>query len=137
MALAGSSSVVVSIDVRRNFWGKYSVWIRGGAEDLKQNPIEYARTVESLGAGELLLTAIDRDGTRVGYDLELIRKVADAVSVPVVASGGAGQLQHLRDAIRNGASAVAAGSFFVFHGKHRAVLITYPEYQTLVQLFGS
>jgi cyclase len=135
-SLAGSSSVVVSIDVRRNFLGKYSVWVRSGREDVKRDPVSYAREMERLGAGEILLTAIDRDGTRQGYDLELIRIVADAVSVPVVAAGGAGTMQHLLDAAHAGASAVAAGSFFVFHGKHKAVLITYPEYHELEALFA-
>jgi cyclase len=136
-SLAGSSSVVVSIDVRRSLLGKYSVCVQSGQEDLKRDPVAYAREVEQLGAGEILLNAIDRDGTRAGYDLELIQRVAEAVSIPVVACGGAGSLQHFREAVQQGASAVAAGSFFVFHGKHRAVLITYPEYHALVQLFES
>jgi cyclase len=136
-SLAGSSSVVVSIDVRRSFLGKYSVCIRNGRDDLGRDPVAYAREMESLGAGEILLTAIDRDGTQEGYNLDLIRRIAEAVSVPVVASGGAGSLQHFREAVQSGAGAVAAGSFFVFHGKHRAVLITYPEYNTLMELFGA
>src|SRR3989442_130519 len=73
--LAGSASVVVSMDVRRNSLGNYSVWIRSGAQDLKRDPVVHAREMERLGAGEILLTAIDRDGTRLGYDLELIRIV--------------------------------------------------------------
>jgi cyclase len=133
--LAGSSSVMVSVDVKRNLFGRYSVCTRSGQRDLRRDPADYAREVERLGAGEILLTAVDRDGTQSGYDLELIRRVTDAVSIPVVAAGGAGCLQHLRDAVDQGASSVAAGSMFVFHGKHRAVLITYPEHQTLVRLF--
>jgi cyclase len=134
-ALAGRSSVVGSIDVRRSMLGKYTVAIRAGQLDLKKDPVSYAQDLERLGAGELLLNAIDRDGTQNGYDLDLIRRVAAAVSIPVVAAGGAGHLQHLRDAVSAGASAVAAGSLFVFHGKHRAVLITYPEYRELEALF--
>jgi cyclase len=130
-ALAGSSSVVVSIDVRRNWLGQYSVFTVGGTRDIKREPVAYAQEMEKRGAGEILLNAIHRDGTMTGYDLELIRRVSAAVSIPVVAVGGAGKLQHFREAIENGASAVAAGSFFVFHGKHRAVLITYPEYSEL------
>jgi cyclase len=136
-SLAGRSSVVASIDVRRSFLGRYTVCVRGGQLDLKRDPITYAQEMERLGAGELLLNAIDRDGTQAGYDLDLIASLADAVSVPVVASGGAGSLQHLREAVDAGASAVAAGSFFVFHGKHRAVLITYPDYRELEVLFQS
>lgn len=134
-AQAGSSGVVVSIDVRRNWMGKYSVCVDGGARDLKREPAAYARDMEQLGAGELLLNAIDRDGTMDGYDLELVRRVCEAVSIPVVAAGGAGSLSHFRQAADAGASALAAGSMFVFHGKHNAVLITYPEYEELERLF--
>jgi cyclase len=134
-AMAGSSSVVVSIDVRRNWMGNYSVFTRGGERDIKLEPAEYAREMERLGAGEILLNAIDRDGTMSGYDLELITRVAEAVTLPVVAVGGAGELMHFRQAVERGASAVAAGSMFVFHGRHRAVLITYPEYAELEKMF--
>jgi imidazole glycerol-phosphate synthase subunit HisF len=135
VSLAGSSSVVVSIDVRRNWLGRYSVFIRGGKEDLKQDPREYAKHMERIGVGEILLNSIDRDGTMLGYDTELIQMVASAVSVPVVAIGGAGELSHFRQAVDHGASAVAAGSLFVFHGKHRAVLISYPTQSLLKAVF--
>lgn len=134
--LAGSSSIVASIDVRKNWLGKYSVLVAGGRSDIIRDPVDHARHMEELGAGEILLNATYRDGTREGYDLELIRRVAAAVSIPVVAVGGAGQLTHLRDAVANGAAAVGAGSLFVFHGKHRAVLITYPQYSELQALFA-
>jgi imidazole glycerol-phosphate synthase subunit HisF len=135
-AVAGNSGVVVSIDVRRSWSGKYSVYVRGGKQDLKRDPVTHAREMERSGAGEILLTSIDRDGLMSGYDLELIGQVTQAVSVPVIAAGGAGELQHFREAVDNGAAAVAAGSMFVFIGKHRAVLITYPNYQQLEQLFA-
>lgn len=134
--LAGSSSVVVSMDVRRNWLGKYSVCVSGGKTDTMRDPVAYAQEMERSGAGEILLTAIQRDGTMEGYDLELVRRVSAAVSIPVVASGGAGNLQHFKAAIDSGASAVGAGSLFVFHGKHRAVLITYPTYTELERLFA-
>ena len=134
-ALAGSSGVVVSMDVRRNWLGKYSVCAASGQRDLKRDPVAYAQEMEERGAGEILLNAIDKDGTMDGYDLELVHSVCEAVSVPVVAVGGAGKLHHFREAVDEGASAVAAGSIFVFHGKHRAVLITYPEYEELERLF--
>ncbi|MBL0419554.1 imidazole glycerol phosphate synthase subunit HisF [Ramlibacter sp. AW1] len=133
--MAGSSGVVVSIDVRKNWLGKYSVFVESGRRDLKRSPIDYAREMERLGAGELFLTSMDNDGTMAGYDLNLIRQVSAAVSIPVVAAGGAGNLSDFREAVRSGASAVAAGSMFVFHGKHRAVLITYPEYRILQNCF--
>jgi cyclase len=135
-AVAGSSGVVVSIDVRRSWTGKYSVYVRGGRQDLKRDPVTHAQEMERAGAGEILLTSIDRDGLMNGYDLDLIRQVTHAVSVPVVAAGGAGELRHFREAVEQGAAAVAAGSMFVFMGKHRAVLITYPNYQQLEQLFA-
>jgi imidazole glycerol-phosphate synthase subunit HisF len=133
-ALAGSSGVVAGMDVKRNWLGKYSVYVRAGQDDIKVDPVTYAKTLERLGAGEILLSAIDKDGRMDGYDLELLRKVSSAVSVPVVAVGGAGKLEHFREAQLAGASAVSAGSMFVFHGKHKAVLITYPEYSQLEEL---
>jgi cyclase len=134
-SLAGSSGVVASIDVRRSLLGRYTVCVAAGKRDLGRDPVAYAREMADLGAGEILLNAIDREGTMEGYDLKLIRSVSEAVSVPVVAVGGAGSLDHLREAVRHGASASAAGSLFVFHGRHRAVLITYPKYEELEALF--
>ena len=135
-SLAGSSSVVVSIDVRRNWLGRYTVCVRNGKEDIQRDPVSHALEMERMGAGEILLNSIDRDGTMGGYDLDLIQAVAAAVTVPLVAVGGAGELRHFREAVDRGAAGAAAGSMFVFHGKHRAVLITYPSYPQLTQLFS-
>jgi cyclase len=130
----GSQSVVASIDVRRKLFGRYEVYVNGGREATGLDPVTAAKRVADLGAGEILLTSIDCDGTMKGYDLDVTRKVADAVSIPVIASGGAGELVHFQDAIQiGGASAVAGGSFFVFTGKHRAVLITYPARKELTK----
>lgn len=135
--LVGSSSVVVSIDVKRSLLGRYEVVTRNAGRKSGLDPIEWATRAADLGAGEVLLTSVDRDGTQKGYDLALLRQVTEAVSVPVIASGGAGSLDDFRAAVREaGASAVAAGSLFVFHGKHRAVLITYPDYRELEKVFG-
>ena len=134
-SIAGSSSVVVSVDVRRSWRGKYTVFTAGGAERTKLELLDFVIELERLGAGELLLNSIDRDGTMGGFDNELIRSVSDVLSIPVVAVGGAGSLEDFRHAVDHGASAVAAGSMFVFHGRHRAVLITYPEYEELERLF--
>lgn len=124
----GSSTVVGSIDVRRNWLGKEQVLIRGGTEKIKPGPEEWARRLEQLGVGEILINSVDRDGEMSGYDLELVKRIALAVNVPVVAAGGAGSIDDMRRAIREaGASAAAAGAMFVFQGKHRAVLISYPD----------
>ncbi len=122
----GSSSVVVSIDVRKGLFGKRSVYVESGKKALGKLPEDYAREVEDLGAGEIILGSIERDGEMSGYDLELIQVVSSSVSLPVVALGGAGSLADMQLAIQRGASAAAAGSMFVFKGKHRAVLISYP-----------
>lgn len=124
----GSQSTVVSIDVRKRWFGGYETYTHGGRKRTELKPVEHARKMEELGAGELFLNSIDRDGTMSGFDLGLIREVVEAVSIPVIACGGAGSIEDLGKAINEGkASAAAAGSLFVFHGKYRAVLISYPE----------
>ena len=124
----GSSTIVVSIDVKKNLFGKYHVYINGGNEKTKYDPIEWSKKVESLGAGEIIINAIDKDGTLSGYDFSLIKSIANTVNIPVVAAGGAASLTDFEKAIKDSkASAVAAGAFFVFQGKHNAVLITYPS----------
>lgn len=134
--VAGSQSIVVSIDVKKNFFGKYEVVIQSGQKKTKKDPIEYAKEVQEKGAGEIFLCATDKEGTHKGYDYELIKKMTDVLDIPVIASGGAGSLQDFKLAVDNaGASAVSAGSLFVFHGKLKAVLITYPDYHELTELF--
>jgi len=133
----GSQSVVVSIDVRRKFFGGYEVVTHGGRIGSGLDPVAHAEAMQAQGAGELVVCSVERDGTMGGYDLALTRSIAMAVDIPVVALGGAGTPDHLRAAVREGqASAAAAGSMFVFHGKHRAVLITYPDRLTLDRLFA-
>lgn len=132
----GSQSVIVSIDARRNLWGRYQVHGNGGRENTKLDPVEYAVRMANAGAGEILITAMDRDGTFSGYDLELTRSVAEAVSVPVIACGGAGTLPDFQKAVWDGrAAAVAAGSLFIYQGAHRAVLVNYPKPEQLQSLF--
>jgi cyclase len=128
---AGSQAVVISMDVKKTMPGKYEVYTRGGRKGTGLDPLKFAVEMEKQGAGELFLNSIDRDGTMQGYDLELVRRVADSVSVPVVACGGAGNIQHLAEAIQAGASAAAAGSMFVFQGPLRGVLISYPAQEEL------
>jgi cyclase len=132
----GSSTIVVSIDAKKKLLEGYTVHIKGGTVNTGKKVVGYAREMEDAGVGEIFINSIDRDGTMAGYDIELIRAVSDAVDVPVIACGGAGKLEDFSEAFREGgASAVSAGSFFVFHGKRRAVLITYPGYQEIVKLF--
>lgn len=129
---AGSQAVVVSMDVKKGFLGKYEVVTHSGKTGAGLDPVRHALEMEKRGAGELFANSIDRDGTMQGYDLDLIRRVAEAVGIPVVACGGAGNIHHLAEAIQQGgASAAAAGSMFVFQGPLRGVLISYPTQEEL------
>jgi cyclase len=132
----GGQSVVVGIDVKRDWRGKPRVLIRAGTKDAGLDPVAFARQAVDRGAGEILVNSIDRDGTRKGYDLPLVEAISKVVDVPVVACGGAGELAHMRQAVDAGASAAAAGSLFVFKGPHRAVLINYPTQKELRALLG-
>ena len=125
--LFGSSTIVVSIDVKKNIFGKYKIWSHGGTKKVNTTFDNAIKLIEEIGVGEILINSIDKDGCMLGYDCSLINKVSKSVSIPVVASGGAGTIIDFQKAISNGASAVGAGSMFVLHGKHKAVLITYPN----------
>lgn len=128
----GSQCIVVSIDVKQHADGRYEVMTHNGTKPTGLDPFEYARRMQDTGAGEILLNSIDRDGTMEGFDLDLIRRTADQLSIPLIACGGAGSVKDLADAVEIGhASAVAAGAFFLFYGKRRTVLITYPTDEEL------
>jgi cyclase len=134
--IAGSSSVVAVLDVKKNARGTYEVFTHSGTRPTGLDPAQFAVEMERRGAGELFLNSIDRDGIMQGYDIPLIQQVSEAVSIPVIACGGAGKVSDLAQAVHEGrASAVAAGSMFVFHGKHRAVLINFPTPQELAEVF--
>ena len=129
----GSQSVVVSIDVKKNIWGKYMVYSDNGTSNSKISPIEYAKQCELKGAGEILLNSIDKDGTYNGYDIEILKTITESLSIPVIACGGASSVDDFKKAIQQGgASAVSAGSMFVFQRPHNAVLISYPAQKELV-----
>jgi len=114
----GSQCIVVAIDAKQTGPGKWEVFTHGGRNATGLDAVEWARKMESLGAGELLLTSMDRDGTRIGFDLGLTRAVSDAVGIPVIASGGVGGLQDLADGVLEGhADAVLAASIF-HYGQH-------------------
>lgn len=128
----GSSTIVVCMDVKRTWLRGERVWILNGRRPTQYTPREFAQLMESNGAGELIVQSIEKDGTMSGYDIGLIRSISTAVSIPVVALGGAGGKEHLIDAHKNGrANALAAGSMFVYRDKKRGVLINYPEKKEL------
>ena len=112
----GSQCIVVAIDAKKND-DKWEVFTHGGRNNTEMNAIDFAKKIEDAGAGELLVTSMDRDGTQVGYDIDLISKISSKVNIPVIASGGVGNLDHLVDGIKSGASAVLAASIF-HYGKH-------------------
>jgi cyclase len=122
----GSQSIVASVDVRKGFFGRRRVVTCGGRSAHALDPVAHARAMEDRGAGEVLLNSVDRDGSMRGYDLALVREVAAAVRVPVVALGGAGCLADAGRVLRAGAAAAAAGSLFCFAGPGPGVLINYP-----------
>lgn len=112
----GSQCVVVAIDAKRQEDGHYTIYLNGGRVDTGIDAVSWAMQVEKLGAGEIMLTSMDADGTKNGYDLTITRAISDAVSIPVIASGGAGTLSHFRDAITiGGADAVLAASLFHYN----------------------
>lgn len=128
----GSQSIVVSIDVKKNIWGKYKVYSDNGTNNTNLDPLEFAQKCEQSGAGEILLTSIEKDGTYNGYDIEIVKKISENISIPVIAGGGAGSVEDFKKAVMHGhASAVAAGSMFVFQRPHNAVLISYPAINEL------
>lgn len=132
----GSQSVMVSVDVKRNWMGKPQLYSSAKASSLGSDWIERTQQLVKAGAGEVLLNAVDKDGTLQGPDLELIKQLSQAINVPLIALGGVGSMGDIKAAVNAGASAVAAGAFFVYHGPHRAVLITYPKYAELEALFS-
>ncbi len=133
----GTSTIVICIDVKKKIFGRYEVMKLSGSKSTGLDPVNFAIKMQQYGAGEIIINSIDKDGTMEGYNIELIKKVADSVDIPVVACGGAGSLNDFLNAIELGnASAAVAGSFFVFHGRRKAVLIQFPSKEELVQLFN-
>ena len=133
----GGQSVIVSIDARRIAPGRYNICSHGGRKSAGLEPARFAAQMEEMGAGEILLTSIDRDGTREGYDAELLKQVTSAVGIPVIACGGAGKVEDFGMAVRQGgASACAAGSMVVYFGRNRAVLINFPSRRDLEKVLG-
>lgn len=133
--LAGSQSVVVSIDVKTDWLGRRFCYTNNGKIKVKTDPTKLAKKAEELGAGEILLNSIDRDGMMNGYDIKLVRDVVNAVSIPVIACGGAKDIYDFKEVLqKGGAHAAAAGSLFVYYGAQKAVLITAPAENELINI---
>lgn len=132
----GSSTIVVSMDVKKNLFGKEQIFTLNGKKSTGYDPVSFAKLMETMGAGEIIVNAIDKDGMMQGYDLPLIKKISDEISIPLVACGGAGNYLHFNEAVNQShASAVAAGSLFVYYGPRKAVLINYPTQEELLKMF--
>lgn len=133
----GSQSVLISVDVKKNWRGKRQLYAAASGKALPRPWADFLQQALAAGAGEVVLNAVDHDGAMQGMDLDLIRQASAAAPAPLIAVGGVGSLTDIRAAIQAGASAVGVGAFFVFQGPHRAVLITYPRYAELEQLLSA
>jgi imidazole glycerol-phosphate synthase subunit HisF len=137
-AIFGSQSIVVSVDVRKTLFGRREVWTRSGTRSTGIEPRVYASQMEEHGAGELFVQSVDLEGARTGYDLQLMREISGQVKIPVIACGGAGSLEDIRQLMRSSdVAGAAAGTMFVLHGKHKAPLISYPrpnEIESLIDI---
>jgi len=134
-SIYGNQSIVVSVDVQKNLFGKYQLFSHSKVKHKQVDLLQFVKDAQDAGAGEIMVNSVDKDGMMTGYDLKLIQRLSSILTVPLVITGGAGNLQHLREAVDAGASAVAAGSLFIYHGPHKAVLINYPTSQELKNLF--
>ena len=133
--LAGSQSIVVSIDVKTEILGKRNCYSVDGTVKSGKDPVTMAKKAEELGAGEILLNSINNDGMMTGYDLKLVRSVSETVNIPVIACGGAGTIIDFKKVLQEGkAHAAAAGSLFVYYGSEKAVLINVPEEKELEEI---
>ena len=132
----GSSTIVVCIDVKRKFLGGERVWSLNGTKTSKYNPEEFAVLMQKKGAGEIIVQSISSDGKMSGYDIELIKKISNTVTIPVIALGGAGNMNDLKRAYINGyANGLAAGSLFVYQNKMKGVLINFPDKKELKEIY--
>ncbi|MBV9987992.1 MAG: imidazole glycerol phosphate synthase subunit HisF [Chitinophagaceae bacterium] len=130
----GSSSVVVAIDIKKSMFGGYKIYDHVTRKTSSKNVFDHINEVIEKGAGELFINSVDNDGIMSGYDLHFLEQVLKITNVPVIVSGGAGNYEDLAKALSAGASGAAAGSIFVYVGKHNAVMINYPEFNVLKNL---
>ena len=128
----GNQAIVASIDVKRNLFGKYHVFSNSGTKKHRIDPVVWAKELERLGAGEILLTSINQEGTWDGFDLSIIERISNAVNVPVIANGGASSIEDIVSAVKKGgASAVSVGSMVVYQNKGMGVLVNFPDNEKL------
>jgi len=126
----GSQSVIVVLDVKKKLFGGYEIFTHNGKKSTGINPFKFAEEAQKLGAGEIIINSIDQDGVMKGYDMGLIDKVREKISLPLTVLGGAGSLNDIKEVIdKHGIIGVAAGSLFVFKGVYKAVLINYPSFE--------
>ncbi|RZK02682.1 MAG: imidazole glycerol phosphate synthase subunit HisF [Flavobacterium sp.] len=123
----GSSTIVICVDVKKNFWGKEYVWYRQGKKNLSLTPEQFSVQMEEAGAGEIILQSIEKDGTMLGYDVDLVRRVSSVLTIPITVLGGAKDLNDMNKIYNEvTVNGLAAGSLFVYHGERKAVLVNYP-----------
>lgn len=133
----GSSTIVVCLDVKKKFLGRVQTWIMAGEKPTGYSPTDFARLMQDNGAGELIVQSIENDGMMLGYDIPLIKSVSEAVTIPVIALGGAGSMSHMKQAYTDAyANGLAAGSMFVYHGARRGILINYPAKEEIINTFS-
>lgn len=132
----GNQSILVSVDVKKNWRGVPKLYAAASGKTLDKKWTDFLKEAVEAGAGEIVLNAVDKDGTMEGMDTKLIEEACSALSVPLIAVGGVGSLADIKAGVIAGASAVSVGAYFVFQGPHRAVLITYPKYKELLDLFN-
>ncbi len=124
----GSQSIVVSVDIYRDIFNRISIYSYEKSKKIHNLDLrEYLKKIENLGAGEILINSVNKDGTMTGMDLKLIELTCDVINLPIIYTGGIGSINHIKDAFRYNISGVSGGSFFIFYGPHKAVLISYPH----------
>ena len=125
---SGNQSIIISIDIKKTLLGNYVIYSHDGTKKTKLDPLSWAKQAEELGAGELLITSMDRDGTWKGFDINIIKQISESVNIPVIANGGAGSIEDIEKIVNKGkASAVALGSMVVYQQKGMGVLVNFPD----------
>lgn len=137
-SIFGNQSVIVTVDIKKDFWGKQKVFINNSKKNTKLNPLEFIKKLEELGSGEIVVNSIDNDGVMNGYDVELLKNIKQNSKIPIIALGGAGKLEHIKEVFDIAkVDAVACGSMFVYQGVLKGVLISYPPYEKIQKLLGN